>query len=157
MDSNFSHPYSGKGTICPECFEIHSLLDLTFKEGSEFVDKGMLQAICPNCNKKVKFSAIDDNLIFAVKMLNEKGYKTRYCCSGHMWHPSFYIAFEKGFAPPAPPQGLGLNKDRFDYISPMTCYRKEFKYKTDLDLAKKLLRFNLKFINWVLQLPERSE
>ena len=33
--------------------------------------------------KKKKYVDIDEKIVNAIKILNEKGYTTRYCCSGH--------------------------------------------------------------------------
>jgi hypothetical protein len=64
--------------ICSKCFNVHC-----------------------KCKNKKKFEC-DELLIFAIKTLNEKGYKTDFCCSGHIIdkkltppHIQTYILFKK--------------------------------------------------------------
>lgn len=38
---------------------------------------------CDNCDKQIRMIQIDPEIIEAVSLLNQKGYYTKFCCSGH--------------------------------------------------------------------------
>ena len=65
---------------CDTVFEPGNLFDVSF---------------CPvrRCHHDV--ADIDDNIFEAVRLLNRKGYETRFCCSGHSTDtlPRLYINF----------------------------------------------------------------
>jgi len=51
---------------------------------------------CPSACCIGNVVEIDDNIIDVIILLNQKGYKTEYCCSGHTYdisRPRIYIKF----------------------------------------------------------------
>ena len=78
---------------------------------------------CPilECNGEVV--DIDDNILETILLLNQKGYPTKFCCSGHTWGGDPYILFEDGITErtfeslpndfitdPSPTDGLVIRK-----------------------------------------------
>ena len=75
---------------------------------------------CPVKNCSGTVIDIDENLIPTIKILNENGYETLYCCSGHTWgigtpgQASAYITFLEEYPPnelEPLPKGWTLDKD----------------------------------------------
>ncbi len=53
---------------------------------------------CPKCSHNKKKIEIDDDILDTIKILNDKGYKTTYCCAGHVDKSQpihIYISFDK--------------------------------------------------------------
>ena len=77
--------------VCLECWQV---LDNTFLHDLE---EGMP---CPIRGCGGSIFNIDENFIAVIRLLNEKGYATSYCCCGHVWDipgPAHaYIAFQDG-------------------------------------------------------------
>lgn len=74
--------------MCSSCFQAYK---------SDCIQTNKLgNAWCPNveCNGNMLFE-IDELMIKPIQILNKKGYKTKYCCSGHSYekYPSPYIMF----------------------------------------------------------------
>lgn len=63
--------------VCPRCFH-------------------QIDKCC--CKSKPFYSLwwIDLNIQEVIRILNEKGYKTQYCCESHSPHDTIYIAFFNG-------------------------------------------------------------
>ena len=68
------------------CFKCNTLFEHHFDIGFE--------KVCPvkDCGGDVV--EIDDNIFHPVRTLNEKGYITAFCCSGHLWESDPYIVFD---------------------------------------------------------------
>ena len=52
---------------------------------------------CPKCRHNKKKIEIDDDILDTIKILNDKGYKTTYCCAGHVDKSQpihIYISFD---------------------------------------------------------------
>ena len=61
---------------------------------------------------------IDENLVFIIHTLNEKGYKTMFCCEGHAEIDGLslsYIAFENGIKLPSCPENWCVEIDTEQY------------------------------------------
>ena len=75
--------------VCIECWKV---LDNTFVHD---LDEGMP---CPIRGCGGAIFNIDENFIGVIQLLNEKGYATCFCCSGHIWDfpgsAQPYIAFQ---------------------------------------------------------------
>jgi len=61
--------------ICEKCYEP---LDLSAHRNIYWD-----AFICRHCKKIVKGIELDELIIPIISILNKKGYKTKYCCSGH--------------------------------------------------------------------------
>ncbi len=79
------------GCMCPICLNITPIhIFNTYKTiGVDNFIKGLqinteYHGTCSYCNEDVKFDIIDGNMIEIIRILNEKGYFTLYCCEGHI-------------------------------------------------------------------------
>lgn len=91
----------GDKYLCLNCGEVYDFSNLNINELSEYV-------WCPKTNCCGTLIEIDELLIPTVKILNGKGYTTKYCCSGHYTgqHPRSYIMFSEGIDVPYLPKGF---------------------------------------------------
>ena len=73
---------------CPECGSVY--------DGMFFKDFNRYGAPCPNLNCVGYCFEVDELMLEPIKILNEKGYLTKFCCSGHSYLDSCvgYIMFE---------------------------------------------------------------
>ena len=53
---------------------------------------------------------IDRNLQDVIRVLNEKGYVTRFCCESHSDNDSIYIMFAKDYGFDTMPDGFAYNE-----------------------------------------------
>lgn len=94
-----------KGTIglmCPFCFNT-KITEIEFKNYNSIrrnnKDKFKIslnisiKSECDICKQYCDWIEIDVNLLETIKTLNEKGFKTKYCCEGHR-NSIGYISFE---------------------------------------------------------------
>lgn len=62
---------------------------------------------------------IDENIQYAVRLLNEKGYATECCCEGHyddkIKGGYIYISFAQRYAPHVFPDGWKISRDNNKY------------------------------------------
>lgn len=78
--------------MCPYCYEIH-MADMDKKIKMKYHKKDndnykifpsmKFNGICKHCHKPIEFIEIDGNLGKTIKILNRKGYFTKFCCEGH--------------------------------------------------------------------------
>lgn len=86
--------------LCMNCGNVHGLLYIKDKIS------------CRKCNR-FNFTEIDENIIPIVWLLNQKGYETWACCSGHIYDTTGYIIFERHYELPELPSGFKF--DTFNY------------------------------------------
>lgn len=83
--------------LCLDCFKIY--------------DGDLLKyPYCPDldCNSSdQQLVEIDELMIYPIIKLNQLGYYTRFCCSGHAYNDclSTYIMFDSGYMPSTIPEG----------------------------------------------------
>ena len=78
----------GSKYLCLECGEIYDS-DWLFKRiRSEYIQ-------CPKTNCVGTLFEVDELLLPTIKILNEKGYSTKFCCSGHAKDPRLYEMYNK--------------------------------------------------------------
>ena len=138
----------GSKYLCLYCGEVYDSSGLNINELVEDI-------WCPKTNCYGTLVEIDELLIPTIKILNDKGYFTKFCCSGHYTgqHPRAYIVFQEGIDIPFVPSGF--KKEFFNNcisIESITHLRKPtFKdfYKI-CDNAKTLLK-------WANKLPYVDE
>lgn len=94
---------------------------------------------------------IDANIQEHIRILNEKGYRTVYCCEGHNGGSNTYITFSFDyFDEDDTPEGFKYNKEKKTIT---------YTYSTRLSEEKleKLKAEKLeKLLNWVKNLPTRN-
>ena len=69
------------------CFKCNTLFERHF-------DLGLIK-VCPVKDCYGDVVEIDDNIFHPIQTLNNKGYITDFCCSGHLWGGSPYIVFDE--------------------------------------------------------------
>lgn len=62
--------------VCLKCFEIYN--------GQYIYSRDKRAHQCPKANCIGDIVVVDDFMVNTIVALNEKGYKTTYCCSGHV-------------------------------------------------------------------------
>ena len=76
------------------CFDCQTIYD---KESlSPLVIEGNKFYLCPKSDCQGELAEIDEAILPAIRIFNDKGYYTEFCCSGHVHHSysSPYIKFE---------------------------------------------------------------
>lgn len=138
----------GSKYLCLDCGEVYESNLLNINDLFEDI-------FCPKTNCCGTLIEIDELLLPTIKLLNNKGYTTKYCCSGHYsgQHPQSYIMFDKGIDVPYLPKGF--KKETFNnYISIVSITElKKPTYKDFYqicDNAKILLK-------WAIGLPDYEE
>ena len=94
---------------------------------------------------------IDENLYEAYKVLNEKGYITRNCCSAHSFseRPKTYIQFSGRYSFPSLPTGFKVemrNDESGDCIT--TISKTLNKEMVSTDLQRKIWKTAQDVLNW---------
>lgn len=127
--------------FCLECGEAY---EVAFLPNSDAYD----EITCPRVHcvggDVVK---LDEMIAPSIILLNQKGYFTKYCCSGHWYKASSYIYFEEGFRPekelPKPFVWEYVNKEKGYNIMRAECEVKDetifaynWVYETNKDLFK---------------------
>ena len=117
-----------EGYVCPKC--LNSVLNCGCEEWSD------------------SFVEMDKGMQPIIKVLNDKGYRTVYCCEGHSWKEPFaYIMFDMQY-PFEVPDGWFTTGDyciRCDYR--LVCEGNETFDKTKQRIISRLLE-------WVSHIPE---
>lgn len=109
----------------------------------------------------------DDAIAYAILKLNQKGYKTEYCCSGHPGDNNPYILFDRwtsivldNFTEIIHPNNWNVDRDRHSrYKYKSLSIRRRFTEKemiefTDEELIDKAMK---ELDEWVDKLPYRPE
>jgi hypothetical protein len=136
------------GYFCLKCGDIyHDIIRKTVvtydKDGSteEWIH-------CPKINCIGQVIEVDDMFLPIIKLLNEKGYFTSYCCSGHIkdCRSNTYIVFDNTIQGlPSIPEGYIESKDDGKYE-----IRKEYnKNLSDYEYHIKLLENAIVTMKWV--------
>ena len=137
--------------MCLDCYEIYNKEDIRTNEFCDYVG-------CPKTNCVGQLIEIDELMIPTIKILNQKGYYTKFCCSGHYYgqHPNGYIMFEENIDVPNLP--IGWNKEEFNNcitirnsIPNKLCKRPTIKdFKKICNNAKIL-------VDWAIKLPYNND
>ena len=131
--------------FCPECMNVYFANQI-----KPVVEHNSTAMACPNalCEGAYGLVTIDELMIKPIVLLNEAGYVTNYCCSGHELRDDAteygYILFGRGIKIPYPPTGWKLETDRFG----RACIRSEIP-----ELVESISNLN----KWVYELIETEE
>lgn len=110
---------------------------------------------CPKTGCDGYLVDIDEELIPHIKLLNSKGYATKYCCQGHVYNsvPHLYIMFEFEYDfEIEPPKGFtdsinDYNEIRKSCIEFITSKKDEYSKSKDLSKAR------IDLLKWIQKLP----
>lgn len=149
------------GYMCSNCFCIVSSIDISEQKLIKGI-KNKYSVEEYKCNKCKTCSVveIDDIVMKAIQILNNKGYITEYCCSGHLDESdtNTYISFKSGKCPNEIPKGFILedekyyNMNNWKKTNESLCIRKW--YRNSEDLGKQLLQTGIDLIDWAESLND---
>lgn len=96
--------FSGRsGFMCPDCYhveirklctDIHIHVERRESDDTNITTSMNIIMTCRSCGERNNMITLDPNIAYAVGLLNQKGYKTKFCCEGHGTR-SAYISFKK--------------------------------------------------------------
>jgi len=133
--------------LCLECFEVYGD-EAMFKTKYDY-DTEMY---CPKKSCEGSVIEVDELLLLSIKTLNQKGYITKFCCSGHVHdsYPQPYIAFE---------DDIDLPNIPISFYREGNCIRKDYKFRkgNELLLQKEILETAIDILSWVKKLPKLEE
>ena len=112
--------------ICNTCGTVFNGDSLTANNGT-YTDACPISTCCGSIFE------CDEEMLVPISILNEKGYITEYCCSGHIYDTSCggYIKFVDGYEPKGSPQGW--------HIDTTNCIRYDWK-RSDSPVDKLKIR-----------------
>ena len=136
--------------VCTECWQLYENYTGVVRDGHP----------CPKMRCGGRIADIDELLLPAIILLNEKGYCTEYCCSGHFHqvrYGSAYIAFaefveRKSFS--SLPKGFKMDKDP---SKKSVVIRREFKTKDQHKLHRQVTESAIDVMNWAMGLKALPE
>lgn len=149
--------------VCLDCFTEYSSLYFSIVQSS-VAEHFRYEKFCVMTNCDGRVVELDELIAPAIILLNQKGYYTNYCCSGHFYgkgDSSFYVQFsEHDF--------YSIPYERFDTIpkgftmkfddSPTIRYNlKHGKKLGSSALLKEITKVNLAFLEWVERLEVLKE
>jgi hypothetical protein len=104
---------------------------------------------------------IDELFIPLITELNKKGYKTNYCCSGHIDSISnSYIYFKDEIILPSLPNGYLYDQDMYPHVDwsrwkVKNTIRRQFNVNKSLnELSKDIYRNAIEVLEWAEELPD---
>ena len=133
---------------CPYCRNVYDGKALRITDPYEY------NTICPlaTCNNDA--FEIDEEMIVPIQILNEKGYWTRFCCSGHVYtdNSGGYLMFDtnKCRMPDTSPKGWYIDEMCIRYDST----KEEL---TPAERRKYVQRKINALVTWCESLPEAEE
>lgn len=130
--------------VCTKCFEIYNINNI--KKPFD-----LKEYFCPKINCTGEIHEIDELIYEAIKILNQKGYKTKHCCSGHLYDEPIqtYISFEKNIVIPSVPNNFGFNYEG-------NVIRKildDYKNKNLSERLNYVIETHKDILDWVNDLP----
>ena len=147
--------------ICTDCGNIYNsdLITNKYQDG--------YYCPCPNIKCNGRIFECDELMIPAIIELNQKGYDTQYCCSGHIWdylgtgYISFYPeVFGTNESLPAPPKGwkwedtIHCSQQNCTYRQ--VCLRSENEGKNDLAKYQNILTNIYNLTKWAKSLEVKE-
>jgi hypothetical protein len=135
---------------CPDCGGLYSGRALNLNLEMED-NPYSWYAMCPNALCGGEAFEIDEEMIIPIKILHQKGYKTLYCCSGHVYtrNNDGYIMFNTSEIemPETSPDGWFIDDDDGNVI--------RYRCKDDSDIKKRSYQHMQidSLIRWCEDLP----
>ena len=134
-------------TMCEKCYEVDTR-------------KYKPKRLCKHCGGLLV--QIDEMMLPTISLLNKKGYRTVFCCSGHAYdllnNPYMffetYICFENYVSLPNIPDGFHRNGDF--YGGRFSIGKNIFDDWSDTYRQAELLKNNLILLEWALALPQHE-
>ena len=135
--------------MCDKCFSISAM---------KYYSK------CKCADKKCNGSMIeiDELFLISISILNKKGYRTTFCCSGHpLEHKTIYnhsyISFDSNILLPNLPVGFKYDEDIDCNINGDIVIRKFFSdLNNDSKITKELLITAKDVLEWAESLPDEK-
>ncbi len=122
---------------------------------------------CPKVNCHCDVVEIDELMLPAIKILNQKGYITEYCCAGHVYDDgcTTYVLLHSLITDILGDEGINEIKeilpkswimeiDNLCRINFQYTLKKDYEYKLYVQTYEDILEANLEFVHFVQQLPE---
>ena len=131
--------------LCPACGNVYDGDFLNIEDRFE-------GGYCPIASCGCRVFEIDEDMIEPITNLNQKGYATEFCCTGHLYDGSLgaYIKFKHRLCTPKTvPKGWYADAD-----DNYTCIRADIKGKTFDQRRKCIFRNMTNLIEWSRELPE---
>lgn len=132
--------------ICLDCYEVYK--DSAMKESeSDWYNKP-----CPKIRCGGYVVEVDELLLLSIKLLNQKGYITKFCCSGHTYESicNSYISFEDYVELPNLPKGYIDDVDRYPehHTEKTNVIRKYFKGMSEIELQQEIFESAIDVLKW---------
>lgn len=137
--------------VCMSCLKVWDSYYLDINYSSYLI------VTCPKCDGRVV--EVDELMTPTIIELNKKGWKTTFCCSGHLYNNGdklgVYISFEGKVIPPNLPEN-------FIAESNGAIYHKTQKFNNSnrpnqLKRFQQLFNLNMELYEWSLNLPYKKE
>ena len=136
---------------CIKCSEEISLIDYISDISEGF------ESLCNNCNSEIV--ELDDSIAYTIIELNKKGYKTKYCCGGHVTNAEnfgngripvcIYIMFERDVKIPYVPVGCIRKSDNI-----LSVIIKDEDMKSIPSQLLLIANKKINLYNWGKELPD---
>ena len=123
--------------------------------------------MCPKTGCEGNIVEIDELMLPIIKMLNQKGYITEYCCSGHVYGngSSSYICLREFVTEVLEeneinqikeelPKSWSMEIDQYNRLSFRHMIYAAYEQEYEVEKYEDILMTNLEFIKFVEQLPE---
>ena len=147
--------------MCLDCYEEYNKDNIKISEDS-------YESPCPKANCYGSVVEIDDLILPVIKLLNQKGYITTYCCSSHSYdafsNPNTYISFYRDCFPESLPKGFYAEDDKwYEEFYPKysnkdkedICIRKYYDDKlNEFELHKEICKTMIELMKWVEKLEK---
>jgi hypothetical protein len=142
--------------LCLECFEAFKEDRITYKNNLESFNP------CPRSKCCGEVIEVDELFLPIIKVLNQKGYITTFCCSGHITDNicSSYIAFDDEVILPNLPPMYQYDKDKYPHVdwskypNGTRCIRRDMIRKNEAATFNELLKNAKNVLKWAKKLPD---
>ena len=134
--------------MCMDCFQVYEIDHVKFDACKGYCNR------CPKIECSGCIVKLDELIVPIVKILNQKGYTTKYCCSGHSYDifeaVNFYIMFERGIRIP---EELPANFIRESNNTIRKSYKNN-KENDEIPLHYEILNTVADVLSWAIRLEE---